>query len=463
MASKKAALRHAFIYLGLFIILAIFTFFAGGYGPGLTDSTNVVELYGKWPVIIMYVMRLLTLIPLPIVVSNFLGIVMYNPFPDKPTITASTLFGPFICFRVVTRGTFPELVKRNVKRNIQICEQMGLDNFVVEVVTDTAINLSTIQRTREVVVPSTYRSSNGSLYKARALHYCLEDGVNKLSEKDWIVHLDEETLLTESSLIGIVNFIHEGSCSFGQGVITYANEEIISWLTTLSDLVRVGADYGVLRFSLQYLHKPVFSWKGSFVVSNAAAEKAVGFDFGPEGSIAEDCFFALSAWRDGYKFGYIQGEMWEKSTFSVVDYIKQRKRWVQGISMTLMSKQIPTGKKFGIFTMVMAWLTMPFSVPNMVLMPLFPLPLPNIINFLCGFMGGVMTFLYILSAIKSLHVRRLGIVRYILLCAAPIVLIPVFVTMETCGVLSALFNRQKEFHIVNKEVPLSPLDRVINI
>ena len=33
----------------------------------------------------------------------------------------------------------------------------------------------------------------------------LEDDVNVLGE-DWIVHLDEETLLTESSVSGIVNY-----------------------------------------------------------------------------------------------------------------------------------------------------------------------------------------------------------------------------------------------------------------
>ena len=37
--------------------------------------------------------------------------------------------------------------------------------------------------------------------------YCLEDDVNFLDSEDWIIHLDEETLLTENSVKGILNFI----------------------------------------------------------------------------------------------------------------------------------------------------------------------------------------------------------------------------------------------------------------
>ncbi len=50
--------------------------------------------------------------------------------------------------------------------------------------------------------------------------------MNVLGDEDWIVHLDEETLLTESSVRGIMNFITEGQHSFGQGLITYANNPV---------------------------------------------------------------------------------------------------------------------------------------------------------------------------------------------------------------------------------------------
>lgn len=37
------------------------------------------------------------------------------------------------------------------------------------------------------------------------------------------------------------------------------------------------------------------------------AERKVSFDHGREGSIAEDCFFSMIAFRDGYTFDFIEG------------------------------------------------------------------------------------------------------------------------------------------------------------
>ena len=54
--------------------------------------------------------------------------------------------------------------------------------------------------------------------QARALQYCLEEDNNILEDDAWIVHLDEETLLTEASVRGIMNFITADKHSFGQGM-----------------------------------------------------------------------------------------------------------------------------------------------------------------------------------------------------------------------------------------------------
>jgi hypothetical protein len=59
-----------------------------------------------------------------------------------------------------------------------------------------------------------------------------------LQDRDWICHLDEETLLSEDAVRGILNFCEDGKHSFGQGVILYAKGEIVNWITTLSDSFR---------------------------------------------------------------------------------------------------------------------------------------------------------------------------------------------------------------------------------
>ncbi|KAH3835213.1 beta-1,4-mannosyltransferase egh-like [Dreissena polymorpha] len=446
---------HVLTVLLLLVIIFIFSILAGGLGPDRMAGFDPFIQYGQWATTLLYLLRFLTFIPIPQAIFNFCGLVMYNTHPPKPKLKTSTLFGPFICFRVVTRGTFPDLVKKNIEKNVEVCSRIGLDNYILEVVTDNVMNLAKSPRHREIVVPAKYQTKNHTLYKARALNYCLEPGINMLTDNDWIVHLDEETLLTESSVIGIVNFINDGTYKFGQGVITYANEEIVSWVTTLADLVRVGMDYGMIRFCLKYLHRPVFSWKGSFIVSNAGVEKQITYDFGLEGSIAEDCFFALTAWKEGHQFGFVDGEMWEKSTFSAMDYIHQRKRWVQGIYNVFFSPLIPYRYKGGITLMLLSWVFMPFTVPNIVLVPLFPLPMWRCVNVLCAFMGATMLFLFIFGAIKSFSPRRMGWPKYVFLCFVPIIIVPVSMVLETIGVVTALCTTKKtSFHIVDKQTVL---------
>ena len=49
------------------------------------------------------------------------------------------------------------------------------------------------------------------------LQYCLEDGVNMLNDDDFVIHLDEETVLTEDSVRGILNFVSVNKHAIGQG------------------------------------------------------------------------------------------------------------------------------------------------------------------------------------------------------------------------------------------------------
>ena len=60
-------------------------------------------------------------------------------------------------------------------------------------------------------------------------------------------------------------------------------------------------------------------------------ECAIGFDFGPRGSITEDAFWALVAMERGHRTRWVEGYLEEQSTQSVVDFIKQRERWFRGL------------------------------------------------------------------------------------------------------------------------------------
>ena len=79
------------------------------------------------------------------------------------------------------------------------------------------------------------------------------------------------------------------------------------------------------------------------IVLKAGAEKEVSFDNGPESSLAEDAYFGLLAASKGFTFGFIEGDMWEKSPFTILDFLHQRKRWLQGLLRVTHSANIPIG------------------------------------------------------------------------------------------------------------------------
>lgn len=169
-SGQSINIKHCLTIFLLLIILTTVCFFAGGFRS--TDySFDPYKAYGKWPTIILYIMRYITLIHWPIVICNFLGIVMFNTHPAKPKLKTPPMSLPFIFFRVVTKGKYPHLLNRTVEKNIKTYQEVGLHHYQFEIVTDSPICLPNDKCIREVVVPSTYSITNGSLYKARALQF----------------------------------------------------------------------------------------------------------------------------------------------------------------------------------------------------------------------------------------------------------------------------------------------------
>ncbi|KAH9400666.1 Beta-1,4-mannosyltransferase [Tyrophagus putrescentiae] len=384
------------------------------------------------------------------------GLVLFNAFPEEPVSrrddSKETLVTPFICIRTVTRGDFPDLIRRNVTRNIATCIDAGLQNFLFEVVTDKPFDIPKDSRIRLIVVPPNYKTKSGTLFKARALQYCLEADVNILGDNDWVVHLDEETLLTCRSINGIMNFVSDGRHQFGQGLITYANEEVVNWWTTLADTFRVAEDMGKLRCQFYLFHKPLFSWKGSFVVTKFQAERDVSFDNGLDGSVAEDCYFAMVAFSKGYSFNFIEGEMWEKSPFTLADFLQQRKRWVQGIYLVVHSRHIPLPVKFLLSLSLYAWLTMPLTIFNLVFASVYPLPPSYWCNFWSTFIAAASFYMYIFGVFKSFTVRQIGLKRYAFLIAGALFTIPFNVIIEITAVIWGIFSKKHKFYIVQKQI-----------
>jgi beta-1,4-mannosyltransferase len=144
---------------------------------------------------------------------------------------------------------------------------VGVKNFIIEIATETPLDIPKNQMIREIVVPKDYQTKSGAMFKARVLQYCLEDHINELTSNDWIVHLDEETIFTENCVRGIINFIIDGRNQFGQGLITYINGKVVNWYTSLADSLRTVVITAGLQFMLRAIGKPLIGLTGSFLVA----------------------------------------------------------------------------------------------------------------------------------------------------------------------------------------------------
>lgn len=182
------------------------------------------------------------------------------------------------------------------------------------------------------------------------------------------------------------------------------------------------------------------------------AEKQVSFDNGLDGSVAEDCFFAMKAFSQGFTFNFIEGEMYEKSPFTLLDFLQQRKRWVQGILLVVHSKMIPIKHKLLLGLSVYSWVTMPLSTSNIILAGLYPIPCPQIIDFMCAFIAGFSIYMYVFGVIKSFSVYRFGFVRFVICVLGAICTIPVNIVIENIAVVWGLIGKKHKFHVVQKDV-----------
>lgn len=180
----------------------------------------------------------------------------------------------------------------------------------------------------------------------------------------------------------------------------------------------------------------------------------MSFDNGLDGSVAEDCFFAMRAFRQGFTFDFIEGEMFEKSPFTLTDYVQQRKRWLNGILLVVHSKMIPMKYKLLLCCSIYAWATMPLTTSNLVISAIYPLPRSYLVDFTYAFMGAVYIYMYIFGVLKSFSIYSFSYTRLVL-CAIAVVaavcMIPLNIVVENVAVIWGLAGKKYKFHVVEKD------------
>jgi hypothetical protein len=289
--------------------------------------------------------------------------------------------------------------------------------------------------------PKSFKTQN-SKYKARALEWYRQKMI--YTEHDWVLHLDEESVIDDVSVKRVLDFIkYEKNYTWGQGVILYNQYRYWkNWIFTVADAIRVADDLARFHLQYTYFHAPIFGAHGSFLLTNGLVENAVTWDLG---SLTEDFQFAVSAWDKGFKCGAISGFIREQSPMDFIGFLKQRRRWYVGIMRLPMF--LP--KLWGIFW-TLGILSLYSTVGALFMQIWVQTGTPRWIGLLKDFSFSTFVYLYILG----IFVQDLdkGVNPLLVIIRIPITIVIQFIAsaMECCAVMYGIVFPPKDFDVIKK-------------
>ncbi|MEV0566766.1 glycosyltransferase family 2 protein [Dactylosporangium sp. NPDC050588] len=221
---------------------------------------------------------------------------------------------------------------------------------------------------RLVVVPSRYRTANGTKFKARVTNYSHELRIHERENRDdvWVLHMDDDTGVGPDTALTMARFIEEqveagaDGKHLAQGVLTYPREYAVNTLTWLADSVRPAEDVG--RFSAWTgSGTPRAGVHGELLLVRASIEATIGWDFGPR-SIVEDAQFALifSARYKG-RSAWFSGRCYGASPAGLRDFVRQRERWSWGLTALVFNRSLQLRNRLLLGYSVASWVVGPIT------------------------------------------------------------------------------------------------------
>ena len=367
-----------------------------------------------------------------------------------------------IVFSIVTRGNRPWLAARaaeSVRYWVsRVSEKYGLKlNTIIEIVSDRYSRTLEEVADRLIVVPPNYKTRRGAKYKARALQYAVEKRVadGLVGENVWVFHLDEEGVVGEDAILGLLHFIVEAKDKgyvMGCGELLASNG-IISTPTSLVDFQRSFYTLVFQGFTYARLHRPFLGLIGNNYVVNSLVEAEIGYDCGPFESLAEDSWFALRVYeRYGPRVGWIKSRVFEEPVYSLRDMLRQRSRWYIGTVANALSKTIGFKAKATYIAMAIFWTLAPLgALPTLAaIMVTGTLPSDPLLAALTASALAVFMELYMLGAWRTLAPHCIPRLNKLVATAAIALLAPLLLALEGLGVVYAWLRPTTEFHVVKK-------------
>jgi egghead protein (zeste-white 4 protein) len=223
-------------------------------------------------------------------------------------------------------------------------------------------------RVRVVVVPKSYRTPNGTRFKARANHYSHELRIveGEAAENFWVLHMDDDTGVgpdTARSLARFINAQRRAGLNvkhLAQGILAYPRENAVNKLTWLADAVRPADD--IARFAaFTGRGIPLAGLHGELLLIRSSVEATIGWDFGPD-AIVEDAQLALTFCRryPGHS-DWFAGHCYGASPATVRDLVKQRERWAWGLLALALNRDIPMRHRIFLGYCVSTWVIGPLQ------------------------------------------------------------------------------------------------------
>jgi len=197
----------------------------------------------------------------------------------------------------------------------------------------------------------------------------------------------------------------------------------------------------------------LFGMHGSFILVRSDVSKRVGFDFGAEGSITEDAWWALAQLEDGVSFAWVDGYVVEQAPQTVGDFVRQRRRWFSGLAKVATYAPAPWWSRVALLAFIGTWAMSMFGILYSLTNLVLGLYTPPAIALIAAACYSWYVTMYVEGL--ALNFRTLGgfsPARQAVYYVAQILLVPVFGIMEGAGVVYAIVRPERGFHVIDKPV-----------
>jgi egghead protein (zeste-white 4 protein) len=362
-----------------------------------------------------------------------------------------------LIFCFVSQGVQERVLAQSVQQLLALVLESGL-KFQVEVVVDSAELSDTFFSHPSITVirvPDSYSTVRGAKFKARSLCYAAKERSRRERNlsKTWVVHCDEDTVITQESLAGIAEFLGRPASDrmCGAGEIKY-NLDLPTARPLLSvvDYHRTGEDLGRYRLQFAGFGAALFGAHGSFTVVPAVIEEQIQFDHGPRGSIAEDIYFALRLRELGIPLVWIAGYVREQSPGNLRNFFQQRARWIRGLLNACFDSRFSLGNRIVLLAYLAMWRTS-IIAGIALLAVLLTEPGASMVLALWGLDMASMATVVLVGTLRNFEEDQRG--HPIAACVAGVgvlLLTPVVCLLETAAVAYALFAERDTFFVVEK-------------